>query len=58
MTEVPVKYICPANQWTDFYMIGNSIMKGLKESSRIQESIPKNFVKLSQFLKIYEIISF
>ena len=37
MTQVPVietsPVICGANQWTGFYMIGNSVMKELKNDN-------------------------
>ena len=37
MTQVPVietsPVICSANQWTGFYMIGNSVMKELKNDN-------------------------
>ena len=34
-----VQMICGANQWTGFYMISASVMKGLKKSERINHFV-------------------
>ena len=36
--QKPVKLICRANQWTGFYMVGNSVMKELNDL-KVNDSI-------------------
>ena len=51
MTEVPIiietsPFICSANQWTDFYMVGTSVIKEL--------NLTKCIVKMCEFDVVWQ----